>query len=119
MSKKMTLKSLVEDYTSWLSNQKTATAIRHHLKPVLALFGGWQPQRVGPAQVQEFLAEQRKNGLSDVTAYQRAKILRTVLSWAVRMGKMPSEINFVGEAIMIFGTYFRRTLMCLKQPTTK
>ena len=91
MPKKMTLKSLVEDYTSWLSNQKTATAIRHHLKPVLTLYGGWQPKRIGPAQVQEFLAEQRKNGLSDVTAYQRAKILRTVLSWAVRMGKMPSS----------------------------
>ena len=88
MPKKFTLKDLVEDYTNWLSNQKTAKAIKHHLKPVLALFGGWQPQRVGPAQVKEFLAEQRKNGLSDVTAYQRAKILRTVLSWAVRMGKM-------------------------------
>lgn len=91
MPKKMTLKSLVEDYTNWLSNPKTAKAMKHHLKPVLDMYGGWQAKNVGPAQVQEFLLEQRKNGLSNVTAYQRAKILRTVLSWAVRMGKMPSS----------------------------
>lgn len=89
MPKKWLLKDLVEEYASWLSNPATGKAVRYHMRPVLALFGGWQPKSVGPAQVQEFLAAQKKAGLSDVTAYQRAKILRTILAWAVRMGKLP------------------------------
>ena len=91
MPKKFTLKVLVDEYTAWLSNSTTAGAVKHHLKAVLEFYGGWQPKRVGPAQVQEFLADQRKKGLSDSTAYQRAKILRTVLAWAVRMGKLSSS----------------------------
>lgn len=89
MPKKWLLKDLVEEYASWLSNPATGKAVRYHMRPVLELYSGWQPKSVGPAQVQEFLAAQKKAGLSDVTAYQRAKILRTILAWAVRMGKLP------------------------------
>ena len=89
MPKKLTLKALADEYLAWLSNPVTAAAMKHHLKPVLDMFGGWQAKNVGPIQAQEFLADQRKKGLSEATACQRAKILRTVLSWAVRMGKLP------------------------------
>lgn len=91
MPKKLTIKILVDEYTAWLSNRTTATAIKHHLKAVLDTYGGWQPKRIGPAQVQDFLAAQKQKGLADATAYQRAKILRTVLAWAVRMGKMSTS----------------------------
>lgn len=91
MSRKWTLKELVEEYAAWLSNPDTGKAIRYHMKPILVLFGGWQVKNIGPAQVQEFLADQKKKGLSKVTACQRAKILRTAFSWAVRMGKLPTS----------------------------
>lgn len=91
MARKTTLRQLAEDYLAWLGNRTTAATTRHHLKTVLDKFGGWQPHRIGPAQVQEYLAEQREQGRTDVTCVHRAKILRTVLAWGVRMGKAPEN----------------------------
>lgn len=46
----LTVRQLVEDYlTHQLTRPVTQVSTRHHLAPLLALFGGWQARRVGAA----------------------------------------------------------------------
>ena len=44
----LTVRQLVEDYLAHqLTRPVTRVSTRHHLTPLLAMFGGWQARRVG------------------------------------------------------------------------
>lgn len=86
----LTVRQLVEDYlTHQLTRPVTQVSTRHHLAPLLAMFGGWQARRVGARQIQDFLAAQRDQGVMLTTATHRARLLRTVFAWGVETGRHP------------------------------
>ena len=86
----LTVRQLVEDYQAHqLTRPVTRVSTRHHLTPLLAMFGGWQARRVGARQIQDFLAAQRDQGVMLTTATHRARLLRTVFAWGVETGRHP------------------------------
>lgn len=89
----LTVRQLVEDYlTHQLTRPVTQVSTRHHLAPLLAMFGGWQARRVGARQVQDFLAAQRDQGVMLTTATHRVRLLRTVFSWGVETGRLQASL---------------------------
>ena len=89
----LTVRQLAEDYlTHQLTRPVTQVSTRHHLAPLLAMFGGWQARRVGARQVQDFLAIQRDRGVMLTTATHRARLLRTVFAWGVETGRLQASL---------------------------
>lgn len=88
----LTVRQLVEDYLAHqLTRPVTRVSTRHHLTPLLAMFGGWQARRVGARQIQDFLAAQREQGVMLTTATHRARLLRTVFFWSVETGRLQAS----------------------------
>lgn len=88
----VTVRQLVEEYlVHQLTRPTTQISTRHHLATVLTMYGGWQARRVGAMQIQAFLASQRERGVMLSTSIHRARLLRTVFSWAVETGRLPAS----------------------------
>lgn len=88
----ITARQLVDEYlTHQITREVTRVSTRGHLQQILETYGGWQARRVGPEQMREFIASQREKGVMDSTATHRAKLWRTVLSWAVSNGYLPES----------------------------